>query len=422
MRCWRGRLGLQAWRGMTWAAAVSKAKRKQTLRGGERSMCSFQGRVPTIRGGRTSEQQQGPWGSAKHVVALQTISSPVLNCRLFSSNAGNGDESEGQDDPPVFVPPVFQRVSSQLPGNRRRRAWEKSLSPLERVSRLVPEEFLSEEISAMRNSEIKESKQEPPAGEQDSSLFSRSIPQAQSHLNQGLAPEHLLNSASKNIPLQVGELILAEFQRRYSDIKKLFRLTAGGMLNGSWGTIHFVEIVGKLPGQLFLTSIGRIVLIRRPTLEEYVLLMRRGPTISYPKDMAAMLLLMDLNQGDKVLEVGSGSGALSLFLSRAVGPLGNVMSYEVRKDHHSIAKTNYQNWCAAWKLAHVVEWPDNVEFINEDIATAAEDLKMETFDAIALDMVTPQKALPVIPSLKQGGVCAVYVAKSYPHQQVNSFL
>lgn len=70
------------------------------------------------------------------------------------------------------------------------------------------------------------------------------------------------------------------------------------------------------------------------------------------------------------------------FLCFLVGPLGHVISYEVRKDHYSTAKTNYQNWCAAWKIGHTVEWPDNVEFINEDISTAAEGLKMKTFDAV----------------------------------------
>ncbi|XP_060101263.1 tRNA (adenine(58)-N(1))-methyltransferase, mitochondrial [Heteronotia binoei] len=418
MRFWRRWLGWLPLRRESWEAVRSQAKRrKQPPWDGERNTCSFQGTVSNIPGGRALEQQRQQRGTlcrANHAAALEAISYSDLNKRLFSSSAKNrgGDESEGQIKPPVSVPPVSQQTSAPLAENRRRRAWAKSLSPVERVSRLVPEEFLSEEIQAMRSSDAKESKQEACAREQEPSVFSRCVPQAQSQLDQGLAPEHLIGATSRNIPFQVGELILAEFRRRrHSEFKKLCRLTAGGVLSSSWGAIPFVEIIGKLPGQLFLTSTGQTFLIRRPSLEDYVLLMKRGPTISYPKDMNAMLLLMDISQGDVVLEAGSGSGALTLFLSRAVGPLGHVISYEIRKDHHKIAKTNYQNWRATWRIGHTVEWPDNVEFINEDISTAAEGLKMKTFDAVALDMVIPQNAVnEIVPNLKQGGVCVVYVS------------
>ncbi|XP_054831488.1 LOW QUALITY PROTEIN: tRNA (adenine(58)-N(1))-methyltransferase, mitochondrial [Eublepharis macularius] len=407
---WRkGQLGLRVLRGETWAAVMSQARRKQAPREDERTACSFQGRLAKICGSLATSERL-----AKYAAALPALGCPPGNRRLFSSSGRNGDggESEGQADPPVSVLPVVQRASAHLTENRRKRAWEKSLSPLERVSRLVPEEFLSEEISALRSTEAKESKQELCVKEEEPSLFSTRVPQAQSHLGPDLGPEPLLHTVSKNIPFQLGELILAVSpRRRHSDYRKLCKLTSGGLLTTTWGAIPYEEILGKLPGQFILTSTGQMFLIRRPALEDYVLLMKRGPTISYPKDMNAMLLLMDISQGDIVLEAGSGSGAMSLFLSRAVGPQGHVISYEIRKDHHIIAKTNYQNWRASWEIGHTVVWPDNVEFINEDISTAAEGLKMKTFDAIALDMVIPQNVLTVIASsLKQGGVCAVYVA------------
>lgn len=72
------------------------------------------------------------------------------------------------------------------------------------------------------------------------------------------------------------------------------------------------------------------------------------------------------------------------FCSFSVGLQGGVISYEIRKDHYRVAKKNYQRWCDAWKIGHTVDWPNNVDFINEDVLTAAEYLKMRTFDAVSI--------------------------------------
>ncbi|XP_066034208.1 tRNA (adenine(58)-N(1))-methyltransferase, mitochondrial isoform X2 [Chamaea fasciata] len=290
--------------------------------------------------------------------------------------------------------------SSSFPADRkpRRRAWESSLSPLERVRRLLPPE---EAAAVARCAAAAAPQPRAPPEEKEEEVAVATPGQA---LVEAAGP--------RSGPFRAGELALAEVRRKHNTtLKLLCRLAAEAVLSSPGGVLPHRDIIGQLPGQVLRASGGARLLLRRPSLDEYVLLMPRGATIAYPKDISALLMMMDIHPGDTVLETGSGSGAMSLFLSRAVGPKGRVLSYEIRDDHHALAKKNYRRWCSAWEIGHMDKWPDNVEFILKDISTAAADMKSVTLDAVVLDMLNPQCALPVVhPSLKQGGVCAVYLA------------
>lgn len=85
-------------------------------------------------------------------------------------------------------------------------------------------------------------------------------------------------------PFRPGELALAEMRRKHNaPLKLLCRLAAEAVLSSPSGVLPHRDIIGQLPGQVLRTSGGARLLLRRPSLDEYVLLMPRGPTIAYPK-------------------------------------------------------------------------------------------------------------------------------------------
>jgi len=180
--------------------------------------------------------------------------------------------------------------------------------------------------------------------------------------------------------------------RRY-----LLRLEPGAHFGHHSGGVDHEQIMAAGYGGSVLTTKEAVLHVLRPSLEDYVLLMKRGAAVTYPKDAAAMVMLLDLAPGERVLEAGSGSGGLSLFLSRAVGPAGRVVSYERRPAFKARAEANVRAWGA-----------ENVEFNLGNLEDA--ELEPESFDAVALDLMEPWLVLEnVVPALKTGRKLVCYL-------------
>ena len=117
-------------------------------------------------------------------------------------------------------------------------------------------------------------------------------------------------------------------------------LIEGGSFGTHRGDIMHDEIIGKPDGSVISNQAGVEYLAFRPLLTDFVLSMPRGAAIVYPKDAANIVTMGDIFPGAGVVEAGVGSGALSMYLLRAIGPEGHLTSFERREEFAEIAQAN----------------------------------------------------------------------------------
>ncbi|USQ76073.1 protein-L-isoaspartate O-methyltransferase family protein [Ornithinimicrobium cryptoxanthini] len=72
--------------------------------------------------------------------------------------------------------------------------------------------------------------------------------------------------------------------------------------------------------------------VRRSAGQDRALQIGHGSTCSQPSTLLAMLRLLDVRPGHRVLDVGSGSGWSTAILARLVGPEGWVLGVELEQE------------------------------------------------------------------------------------------
>lgn len=115
---------------------------------------------------------------------------------------------------------------------------------------------------------------------------------------------------------------------------------------GSWftnqGRILFDELIGQPFGRMVATDKGQPFLLLRPTTSDLIRYLKRTTQIVFPKDAAQLVMELDLWDGRRLIEAGTGSGGLTLAFARAVMPHGRVYSYEARAEHQAVARQNME--------------------------------------------------------------------------------
>lgn len=133
---------------------------------------------------------------------------------------------------------------------------------------------------------------------------------------------------------------------------------------------------------------------RKHAYDNNPLLIPGGQTISQPLTVAVMTEALDARRGDKVLEVGSGSGYQAAILSEIVGSTGNIITTEIIPELFEFAKKNLSEF-------------KNVTVLNADGSRGYE--KEAPYDRIIVTASAPAIPKPLVEQLKENGKLVIPV-------------
>lgn len=199
-----------------------------------------------------------------------------------------------------------------------------------------------------------------------------------------------------NQPFRAGDLclLLDPRGRRY-----LIEIRPGHTFQYHGGFLRHDSLIGVASGAVVLSSSGGKIAALRPRLADYILKMKRGAQVVYPKDIGPIIHWADIAPGQTVVEAGTGSGALTLALLRAVGTTGKVITVEVRPDHLAHARGTIGRFLG--------ELPPNLEIVAGRVEEVLPGLQP---DRVILDLPEPWEVVgPAAESFAVGGIFCAYL-------------
>ncbi len=174
------------------------------------------------------------------------------------------------------------------------------------------------------------------------------------------------------------------------DKRFLFRLVAGAQMHTHRGFIGHDAITGRPFGSFVKTQLDHAFLVLQPSTYDVIMHVKRASQIIYPKEIGYILLRMNILPGSRVVEAGTGSGALAVALSRFVRPDGRIFTYEERDDMLELARKNLERVGAL----------DIVELKQRDIRAGFDERGV---DALFLDVREPWLFLAQAHAALKGG-------------------
>jgi tRNA (adenine57-N1/adenine58-N1)-methyltransferase catalytic subunit len=169
----------------------------------------------------------------------------------------------------------------------------------------------------------------------------------------------------------------------YLDVRRtyLVKVETGKTFHTHKGYIKFDDLIGGDYGSAVKGSLGIDFVILKPELTDYIMKSSRNTQITYPKDAALITMFSGIGPGSRVVESGTGTGALTTALAHYVKPSGKVYTYDIREEGQKTAEKNLRRFGLL----------DFVETKLKDVVTGIDERDV---DAVVLDLAVPWLVVP----------------------------
>ena len=178
----------------------------------------------------------------------------------------------------------------------------------------------------------------------------------------------------------------------YNDSKKwLMNISKKESLHTHIGVLKHADAIGKEYGSRLMTNKDKYVYLLEPTMYDYIMKIQHGTQIVYPKDLGYIAARAGIQDGQKILEIGTGSGSMTSFVASIVKPRGHVYTFDVDENFMKIAEKNIRR---AGVSKYVTQH-------NLDLKTS-KDTPVADIDVALIDLGDPWIVIPKVRQMLKG--------------------
>ncbi len=176
-----------------------------------------------------------------------------------------------------------------------------------------------------------------------------------------------------------------------SSKKWLVKISKKEVLHTHIGVLKHADAIGKEYGSKLITNKDKYVYLLKPTMYDYVMKIQHGTQIVYPKDLGYIVARAGIQNGQKIVEIGTGSASLTSFVASIVKPRGHVYTFDVDENFMKIAAKNL-------KKSKMEKY---VTMQKLDIKTVKK-VPVEDADVALIDLGDPWTVMPQVRKMLKG--------------------